>query len=57
MRSLLAVLAAFCGVRRGRDAERDRQQLAPHHLIAAALAGALGLVVMLVIVVNWVAGA
>lgn len=57
MRSLLAVLAAFFGVRRGRDAEQDRQQLAPHHLIAAALAGALGLVVMLVIVVNWVAGA
>ena len=49
-----AVAWSFFGVRKGRDYERDVEQLNPVHLVIAGVLGALLLIALLLLVVNWV---
>ncbi len=56
-RTVQAVLSAFFGIRGSGAARRDRQQLSPLAIIVTALALALLLVLTLVGLVRWVAGA
>ena len=49
-----AVGAAFVGLRRGKDLERDGASLNPLHVIAVGFAGVAVFVVSLIVLVNWV---
>ncbi|MEO6626271.1 MAG: DUF2970 domain-containing protein [Burkholderiaceae bacterium] len=49
-----AVGAAFVGLRRGKDLERDGARLNPLHIIAVGFAGVAVFVVSLIVLVNWV---
>ena len=49
-----AVGAAFVGLRRGKDLERDGAILNPLHIIAVGFGGVLIFVVSLIVLVNWV---
>ena len=49
-----AVGAAFVGLRRGKDLERDGAILNPLHIIAVGFGGVLVFVVSLIVLVNWV---
>ena len=49
-----AVGAAFVGLRRGKDLERDGASLNPLHIIAVGFAGVAVFVVSLIVLVNWV---
>ncbi len=51
-----AIAWAFFGVRRGADYEKDVAKLNPVHVIIAGLIAALGFVLALVLLVNWVIG-
>ncbi|MBV8680905.1 MAG: DUF2970 domain-containing protein [Aquitalea sp.] len=52
-RGVLAVLAAFIGIRRHASAQQDGK-LRPLQLIATALVLVAGLITLLLVVVNWI---
>lgn len=52
--TVVAVGAAFVGLRRGQDLERDGARLNPLHIIAVGFAGVLLFVLSLIVLVNWV---
>ena len=52
--TLRAVAWSFFGVRKGADLEKDASQLNPLHVVIAAVIGALLLIGVLLVVVNWV---
>ena len=54
LRTLLAVLWSFFGVRKRRDLERDVSELNPIHLVVAGVIVAALFVGALVALVNWV---
>jgi hypothetical protein len=54
LRTMQAVAWSFFGVRKSRDLEKDVSQLNPVHVVIAGVLGALLLVVVLLLVVNWV---
>lgn len=51
-----AVGWSFFGVRRGRDLEKDVQQLNPLHVVVAGVIGAAVFVCILVLLVKWIVG-
>jgi hypothetical protein len=54
VRTLLAVVWSFFGVRKSRDLERDVSELNPLHLVVAGVVVAALFVVALITLVNWV---
>jgi hypothetical protein len=54
LRTMQAVAWSFFGVRKSRDLEKDASQLNPLHVVIAGVLGALLLVAVLLMVVNWV---
>ena len=52
--TVAAVGAAFVGLRRGKDLERDGARLNPLHVIAVGFVGVLLFVLSLIVLVNWV---
>ena len=54
--TLKAVAWSFFGVRRGKDYEKDVNQLNPVHVIIAGILGAVVFVAALVMLVGWVVG-
>lgn len=53
-RTMKAVAWSFFGVRKGADLEKDVSQLNPVHVVIAGIVGALLLIAVLLVVVNWV---
>ena len=53
-RSLLAVAWSLLGVRKGSEWERDAAQIQPLHVVVVGLVAIFGLVIGLMLVVNWV---
>jgi Protein of unknown function (DUF2970) len=49
-----AVAWSFFGVRKGRDLENDVTRLNPVHVVIAGVIGALVLIALLLLLVNWV---
>jgi hypothetical protein len=56
LRTLLAVVWSFFGVRKSRDLERDVSELNPLHVVIAGVLVAALFVVALIVLVNWVIG-
>ena len=54
LRTLLAVLWSFFGVRKRKDLERDVSELNPIHLVVAGVIVAAIFVGVLIALVNWV---
>lgn len=54
--TMRAVAWSFFGVRKSVDLEKDVNQLNPVHVVIAGVLGALMLIAVLAIVVNWVLG-
>lgn len=54
--TMRAVAWSFFGVRKAVDLEKDVNQLNPVHVVIAGVLGALLLIAVLAIVVNWVLG-
>jgi Protein of unknown function (DUF2970) len=54
LQTLKAVAWSFFGVRKNADYEKDVTQLNPVHVVIAGVLGALLLVVLLLLIVNWV---
>jgi len=54
VRTMKAVAWSFFGVRKGRDLEKDVDQLNPVHLVIAGVIGALVFIGALLLLVNWV---
>ena len=54
LRTLLAVVWSFFGVRKSKDLERDMSELNPLHLVVAGILVAAFFVAALVGLVNWV---
>ena len=54
VRTLLAVVWSFFGVRKSKDLERDLSELNPLHLVVAGLVVAAIFVATLIALVNWV---
>ena len=54
LRTLLAVVWSFFGVRKSRDLERDVSELNPLHLVVAGVVVAALFVGALIALVNWV---
>ena len=54
LRTLLAVMWSFFGVRKSRDLERDMRELKPLHLVVAGLVLAALFVFGLIALVQWV---
>ena len=54
LRTLLAVLWSFFGVRKSKDLERDVSELNPLHLVGAGVLVAALFVAALIALVNWV---
>jgi hypothetical protein len=54
VQTMKAVAWSFFGVRKGADLEKDLSQLNPLHIVIAAVIGALLLIGLLLLVVNWV---
>ncbi len=52
--TIKAVAWSFFGVRKGADYEKDVNQLNPVHVVIAGVLGALLLIGVLLVVVNWV---
>lgn len=53
-RALRAVAWSFLGVRKKSEYQEDLAKVSPLHLILIGLLGAVGFVLTLVVVVNWV---
>ena len=56
LRTLLAVVWSFFGVRKSKDLERDVSELNPLHVVVAGVVVAALFVVALIALVNWVIG-
>jgi hypothetical protein len=56
LQTMKAVAWSFFGVRKSSDYEKDVSQLNPVHVIIAGVIGALIIIAVLVLVVNWVIG-
>ena len=54
VQTMKAVAWSFFGVRKGADLEKDVSQLNPLHIVIAAVIGALLLIGVLLLAVNWV---
>ncbi|HSC62630.1 MAG TPA: DUF2970 domain-containing protein [Caldimonas sp.] len=54
LRTLLAVVWSFFGVRKSKDLERDVSELNPLHLVVAGVVVAALFVAALIALVNWV---
>jgi len=54
LRTLLAVVWSFLGIRKSKDLERDLGELNPLHLVVAGIVVAALFVVALIALVNWV---
>ena len=54
VRTMKAVAWSFFGVRKGRDLEKDVDQLNPVHRVIAGVVGALVFIGALLLLVNWV---
>ena len=54
LRTLLAVVWSFFGVRKSKDLERDVSELNPLHLVIAGVVVAALFVAALIVLVNWV---
>jgi len=54
VRTLLAVVWSFFGVRKSKDLERDVSELNPLHLVVAGVVVAALFVAALIALVNWV---
>ena len=54
LRTLLAVVWSFFGVRKSKDLERDLSELNPMHLVVAGVVVAALFVGALIALVNWV---
>lgn len=54
VQTMKAVAWSFFGVRKRADLEKDVSQLNPLHIVIAAVIGALLLIGVLLLVVNWV---
>ncbi len=54
LQTMRAVAWSFFGVRKSSEYEKDVSQLNPVHVVIAGLIGALVLITVLVMVVNWV---
>ena len=54
LRTLLAVVWSFFGVRKSKDLERDLSELNPLHLVVAGVLVAALFVGALIVLVNWV---
>jgi hypothetical protein len=53
-RTVRAVAWSFFGVRKGRDLERDVEELNPLHIVIVGIVAAALFVAVLVVLVNWV---
>jgi Protein of unknown function (DUF2970) len=54
LQTMKAVGWSFFGVRKGADLEKDVNQLNPVHVVIAGVLGALILIALLIVLVNWV---
>jgi Protein of unknown function (DUF2970) len=54
LQTMKAVAWSFFGVRKGVDLEKDVNQLNPVHVVIAGVLGAILLIVVLLVIVNWV---
>ena len=54
LRTLLAVVWSFLGIRKSKDLERDLSELNPLHLVVAGVVVAALFVAALIALVNWV---
>jgi len=54
LQTVKAVAWSFFGVRKSSDYEVDVAQLNPLHVLAAGVIGALGFIVVLLLLVRWV---
>ena len=52
--TMKAVAWSFFGVRKGSDHEKDVSQLNPVHVVIAGVIGAVLLIMLLLLLVNWV---
>lgn len=57
LRTVRAIAWSFFGVRRNSAYQEDLASLNPFHVIITGIAGAVLLVVALIVLVNWVVGA
>ncbi|MBK9573388.1 MAG: DUF2970 domain-containing protein [Rhodoferax sp.] len=53
-RSLKTVAWSFLGIRKGAEFQQDLARVNPMHIIVVGIAGALALVLGLMVLVNWV---
>jgi hypothetical protein len=56
LQTLHAVAWSFLGIRRGKDYDRDVQNLNPVHVVIAGVLAALLFIAVLIVAVNWVIG-
>lgn len=54
VQTLKAVAWSFFGVRKSGEFEKDVSQLNPVHVVIAGVIGAIALIVLLMLLVNWV---
>jgi Protein of unknown function (DUF2970) len=54
MQTIKAVAWSFFGVRKSSDYEVDMSQLNPLHVVAAGIIGALGFILVLLLLVRWI---
>ena len=54
LQTMKAVAWSFFGVRKGADYEKDVSQLNPVHVVIAGVLGAVVLITVLLLLVNWV---
>ena len=54
VQTMKAVAWSFFGVRKGVDLEKDVTQLNPVHVVIAGVLGAVLLIIVLLLIVNWV---
>ncbi|MDP3138344.1 MAG: DUF2970 domain-containing protein [Burkholderiaceae bacterium] len=57
LRTVRAIAWSFFGVRRNSAYKEDLASLNPFHVIITGIAGAVLLVIVLIVLVNWVVGA
>ncbi|MEI8028969.1 MAG: DUF2970 domain-containing protein [Comamonadaceae bacterium] len=53
-RSIRVVGWSFFGIRKGSESQQDTASVNPFHIIVVGIAGAVILVVTLIVLVNWV---
>ena len=53
-RSIKMVAWSFLGIRKNSESQEDTARVNPFHIIVVGIAGAIMLVVSLIVLVNWV---